>query len=47
MKGTSDGFKEAKQSGDILIVMLKSDEQLIKKKGKNLFIFTTGMQRER
>jgi cytidyltransferase-like protein len=31
-------FKEAKQSGDILIVMLKSDEQLIKKKGKTFYL---------
>jgi D-beta-D-heptose 7-phosphate kinase/D-beta-D-heptose 1-phosphate adenosyltransferase len=30
-------FKEAKQLGDVLIVMLNSDEQLIKKKGKTFY----------
>jgi cytidyltransferase-like protein len=31
-------FKEAKQLGDVLIVMLNSDEQLIKKKGKTFYL---------
>jgi D-beta-D-heptose 7-phosphate kinase/D-beta-D-heptose 1-phosphate adenosyltransferase len=30
-------FKKAKQLGDVLIVMLNSDEQLIKKKGKTFY----------
>ncbi len=30
-------FREAKQLGDILIVMLNSDEQLIKKKGSTFY----------
>jgi glycerol-3-phosphate cytidylyltransferase len=30
-------FKEAKQLGDILVVMLNSDEQLIKKKGSTFY----------
>lgn len=31
-------FKEAKKLGDILIVMLNSDEQLIKKKGGTFYL---------
>ena len=31
-------FKEAKKLGDLLIVMLNSDEQLIKKKGKTFYL---------
>jgi D-beta-D-heptose 7-phosphate kinase/D-beta-D-heptose 1-phosphate adenosyltransferase len=31
-------FKEAKKLGDVLIVMLNSDEQLIKKKGKTFYL---------
>lgn len=30
-------FKEAKQLGDVLVVILNSDEQLIKKKGKTFY----------
>ena len=30
-------FKAAKQLGDVLVVMLNSDEQLIKKKGKTFY----------
>jgi len=31
-------FMEAKKLGDVLVVMLNSDEQLIKKKGKTFYI---------
>jgi D-beta-D-heptose 7-phosphate kinase/D-beta-D-heptose 1-phosphate adenosyltransferase len=31
-------FKEAKQLGDVLVVMLNSDEQLTKKKGKTFYL---------
>ena len=31
-------FKEAKQLGNVLIVMLNSDQQLIKKKGKTFYL---------
>jgi cytidyltransferase-like protein len=30
-------FKEAKQLGNVLVVLLNSDEQLIKKKGKTFY----------
>ena len=30
-------FKEAKKLGDVLVVMLNSDQQLIKKKGKTFY----------
>jgi D-beta-D-heptose 7-phosphate kinase/D-beta-D-heptose 1-phosphate adenosyltransferase len=36
-KGHVRLFKEAKKLGDILIVMLNSDEQLIKKKGSTFY----------
>lgn len=31
-------FKEAKQLGDVLVIMLNSDEQLKKKKGKTFYV---------
>ena len=36
-KGHIRLLKEAKQLGDVLVVMLNSDHQLIKKKGKTFF----------
>lgn len=31
-------FKEAKKLGDVLVIMLNSDEQVIKKKGKTFYM---------